>query len=99
VAPIAAELVDRLAVLVAFRRFHGLGASDSRSPRYGIYVRMQHFVPRSTYVPFRGFLGDVRGEFPQSIYIDLHGTLVSYLRDALHEGSADAVTCLPVPLA
>jgi hypothetical protein len=24
-----------------------------------------------------------------------HGTLGSYLRDALHEGSADAMACLP----
>jgi hypothetical protein len=27
----------------------------------------------------------------------LHGTLGSYLRDALQEGSDDAVACLPVP--
>jgi hypothetical protein len=29
----------------------------------------------------------------------LHGTLGFYLRDALHEGSANAVACLPVPRA
>jgi hypothetical protein len=30
-APMAAELVDRLAILVAVRRFRGMGAADSRS--------------------------------------------------------------------
>jgi hypothetical protein len=29
----------------------------------------------------------------------LHGTLGSYLRDALHEGNADVVACLPIPRA
>jgi hypothetical protein len=43
-APMAAELVDRLAILVAVRRFHGMGAANSRSLRSGGYVRMQHFV-------------------------------------------------------
>jgi hypothetical protein len=42
-APMAAELVDRLAILVALRRFLGMGAADSRSLRYDNYVRMQHF--------------------------------------------------------
>jgi hypothetical protein len=32
-APMAAQLVDRLAILVAFRRFHGMGAADSRPLR------------------------------------------------------------------
>jgi hypothetical protein len=40
----AAELVDRLAILAAVRRFPGLGAFDSRSLRTDNYVRMQHFV-------------------------------------------------------
>jgi hypothetical protein len=53
-APVAAELVDRLAILVAIRRFLGMGAADSRSLRYDSYVRMQHFVRRSTYVPLFG---------------------------------------------
>jgi hypothetical protein len=35
----------------------------------------------------------------QCICAFLHGILGSYLRDALHEGSADAVACLPVPRA
>jgi hypothetical protein len=60
---------------------------------------MQHFVRRSTCVPFRRFLGDVRREFMQRLSAALHGTLGSYLSDALQEGSADAVACLPVPRA
>ena len=98
-APTAAELVDRLAILVAVRRFPGMGAADSRSLRSDNYVRMQRFVSRSTYVPFRRFWGDVRREFMQRLSAPLHGTLGSYLRDALQEGSADAVACLPVPRA
>jgi hypothetical protein len=49
-APMAAELVDRLAVLVAIRRFPSMGVVDSRSLRSDIYVRMQHFARRTTYV-------------------------------------------------
>jgi NAD-specific glutamate dehydrogenase len=60
---------------------------------------MRHFVRRATYVPFRRFLGDVRREFMQRLSAALHGTLSSYFRDALQEGSADAVACLPVPRA
>jgi hypothetical protein len=56
-APMAPKLVDRLAILVAIRRFHGMGAADSRSLRSDSYVRMQHFVRRTTYVPFRRFGG------------------------------------------
>jgi hypothetical protein len=41
----------------------------------------------------------VRREFMQRLSAALHGTLSSYLRDALQEGSADAVACLPVPRA
>jgi hypothetical protein len=57
-APMAAELDDRLAILVAVRRFPGMGAADSRSLRYDSYVRMQHFVRRSTFVPFWRSLGE-----------------------------------------
>jgi hypothetical protein len=32
----------------------------------------------------------------QRLSTALHGTLGSYLRDALQKGSADAVACLPV---
>jgi hypothetical protein len=35
----------------------------------------------------------------QSLSAALHGTLGSYHRDALQEGSLDAVACLPVPRA
>jgi hypothetical protein len=60
---------------------------------------MQHFVRRTTFVPFRHILGVVRREFMQRFYVVLHGTLGSHLRDALQEGSVDAVACLPVPRA
>jgi hypothetical protein len=93
-APIAATLViDRLSILVPVRRFPGMGAFDSHSLRYYSYVRMHHFVRRSTYVPSRRF--DL-GEFLQRLYsIALYDTFGSYLRDALQEGSVDAVACLP----
>jgi hypothetical protein len=79
------------------RRFHGMGAADSRSLRSGSYVRMQHFVRRSTYVPFRRILGDVRREFMQRLSAALHGALGSYLRHAFQENSADVVACPPAP--
>jgi hypothetical protein len=60
---------------------------------------MQHFVRRTIYVHFRRFFGNVRRKFMQRLYGALHGNLGSYLRDALQEGSADAVACLPVPPA
>jgi hypothetical protein len=60
---------------------------------------MQHFVRRSTFVPFRRFLGDARREFLQRLSTALHGTLGSYLPYALQEGSADAVACPPLPRA
>jgi hypothetical protein len=56
-APMAVELVDRMANLVAVRRFHGICAADSRYLRCDNYVRRQHFVRRTTYVPFQRFLG------------------------------------------
>jgi hypothetical protein len=96
-APMSAELVDHLAILVVVRRFPSMGAADSRSLRYESYVRLQHFVRRNTYGPFRRFGGDVRREFMQRLSAALHGTLGSDLRDAFQEGSADAVACLPVP--
>jgi hypothetical protein len=80
----ADELVDRVAILVAFRRFPRMGATDSRSLRSDKYViRMQRFVRRTTYVHFRRSLGDVRREIMQRLFAALHGTLSSYLRDAL----------------
>jgi hypothetical protein len=54
-APLTAELVDRLAVLMAVRPFLDMGHADSRSLRSDNYFRMQHFVRRPTYVPFRRF--------------------------------------------
>jgi hypothetical protein len=60
---------------------------------------MQHFVRRSTYVPFRLFLADVRRYFMDGLLAAVHGTFGSYLRDALQEGSADAVASLNVPRA
>jgi hypothetical protein len=39
-APIAAQLVDRLASLGEVRRFHGMGDDDSCSLSSDIYVRM-----------------------------------------------------------
>jgi hypothetical protein len=82
----AAELVDRVAIFVVVGRSHGMGAHDSRSLRTYNYVRLQHFVRRTAYVPFRRFLGDVRRELMQHLSVALHGTLGSYLRDALQEG-------------
>jgi hypothetical protein len=55
-----ADLVDRLAILVAVRRFRGMGVADSHSLRFDSYVRMQHFVRRSASIPFRRFGGDLR---------------------------------------
>jgi hypothetical protein len=98
-APMAAELVDRLAISVAVRRFPGMGAAESRSLRSDNYVRMQHIVRRTTYVPFRRFSGDVRHDFMQRLYVALHDTLGTYLRDAFQEGSVDAVAYLHVPRA
>jgi hypothetical protein len=98
-APMAVELVDRLAILVVVRRFTGMGSADSRSLRSDSYVRMQHFVRRSTSGPFRRFLGDVQREFMQRLSTALQGTLGSYLRDAFQEGSAGDVACLHVPRA
>jgi hypothetical protein len=43
----AAELVDRMAILVAFLHCHGMDAADSRSLRFDNYVCMQHFVRRT----------------------------------------------------
>jgi hypothetical protein len=52
-----AKLADRLDILVAIRRFLGMGAADPRSLRFDSYVRMQHFVRRTTCVPFQRFEG------------------------------------------
>jgi hypothetical protein len=98
-APMAVVLVDRMAILVAVRRFPNMGVADSRSLRFDSSVHMQHFVRRSTSVPFRRCSGDVRREFMQRLSDILHGTMCPFLRDALHEGSAGVVACLYVPWA
>jgi hypothetical protein len=79
--PMAVDLVDRLAILVALRRFPSMGAADFRSLRYEIYAHLKEFVRRSTPTPFRRFLGYVRREFMQRLHAVLHDTLGSYLRD------------------
>jgi hypothetical protein len=84
-------------ILVAFIRFLGMGALDSRSLRFDGYVRMQRFVRRSIFASLRRFWGYVRREFMQRLSDGLHGTLGSYLCDALHKGSANAVAFLHVP--
>jgi hypothetical protein len=64
-APIAVELVDRLAILVTCHRFPSMGDADAHSLRYDdSYSRMHRFARRSTHVPFcRRYLRDVRREF------------------------------------
>jgi NAD-specific glutamate dehydrogenase len=76
-----------------------MGVANSRSLRYVRYVRMQHFVRQFSYVPFRRSLGDVRRGLMQRLFACLHGTLVSYLRDALQEGNVNIVVRLHVPRA
>jgi hypothetical protein len=48
-----------------------------------LFLGLRHFVRRTTFVPFRRFLGDVRREFMQRPSVAPHATLGSYLRDAL----------------
>jgi hypothetical protein len=62
------------------------------------YVRMHHFVCRSTFIFFRRFVGDVQREFVR-LFGTLHDTLGSHLRDALQEEGVYAVACLRVPRA
>jgi hypothetical protein len=88
----AVDLVDRLTVLVAVLRVPGMGVDDSC---FYNYVRMQHFVCRTTYVHDQHFWG-MCGENSCNVFSCSYGTLGSYLRDALHECSADVVACLLV---
>jgi hypothetical protein len=64
----AVELVDRLAILVAVRRFPCMGAFDSRSLRSDSYVRMEHVV-RRTNDPFRRFLVGMCGENSCNVFL------------------------------
>jgi hypothetical protein len=59
----AVELVYRLAISVTVRRFPSMGANDPRPLRSDSHVRKQHFVRRTTYVPFFGVFWGVRREF------------------------------------
>jgi hypothetical protein len=68
-ARVAVELVDRLANLVAVRRFPSMGVANSRILRSDNYVRMQHFVRRTTYVPFRRFLLGMCGESSCNVFL------------------------------
>jgi hypothetical protein len=74
-APLAINLFDRLSILVVVRCFPSMGAADSRSWRSEGYARMKDFVRRSTYVPLRRFLGNVRHEFMQRLIIIHDGFL------------------------
>jgi hypothetical protein len=94
----AVDLVDRLAILVAIRRYRSMGAADSRSLRSECYARMKDFVRWSTYVSFRRFLGEMRREFMHRLSVVIHGTLGSYLRDALQEGGTTDVSSLHAPM-
>jgi predicted DNA-binding ribbon-helix-helix protein len=96
-APMAVDLVDRLAILVVVRRFiSSMGTVDSLSLRYESYARTE-CVRRSTSISSRQFIGDVRREFMQNLSSVLRGTRSSYLRDALHECGAAVVACLLAP--
>jgi hypothetical protein len=57
----ATESVDHMAILVAVRRLHGMGAADSHSLRSYSYVRTQHFVRQTTFVS-GGCFGGMCGE-------------------------------------
>jgi hypothetical protein len=65
-APMADELVYRLAILVAVRRFPGMGVAHSRSLGSDIYVRMHNFV----LLLFRfGVFGRMRGETSCNVFL------------------------------
>jgi hypothetical protein len=58
-ARVAAELVDRKAILVANRRFPGVGVADSPYLLSNGQVRMQHFARPTISIPFQRFLENV----------------------------------------
>jgi hypothetical protein len=95
----AVDLVDRWAILVANRHFPGVGGADSRSIRSERCTRIKKFVRRFAHFPLRRLLGDVRRRFMHRLFVILHSTLGSYPRDALHEGGASIIACLPAPRA
>jgi hypothetical protein len=63
--------------------------------RLAILVAVRHVL---LMFAFDGFWG-MCGKDSCNVFLLLCGTLGSYLRDALHEGSADAVACRHVPRA
>jgi hypothetical protein len=71
----AADLVDRLIILVVVRRSSRLGAADSRSLWSESYTNMKEFVRGPTSLPFRRFLRAVHREYMQRLAVFLHGTL------------------------
>jgi hypothetical protein len=91
----AVDIAKSLHLIIFYYYFGLIGLLDSSysSPATLALVevaiaRMKEFVRRSTYVPFRRSLGDVRREFIHRLSSVLHGTLGSYLRNALHDGGA-----------
>jgi hypothetical protein len=77
-----------------------MGAADSRSLRFdSYYVRMQILFIDILLILFDVFGGDLRREFIQRLFAARHGTLGSYLRDALQKGYVDTMACLYVPRA
>jgi hypothetical protein len=77
-----------------------MGGFYSRSLHVDSYVRMKEFVCQSSACPFRWFSSKNCREFRQRLGVALHGTLGSYLRDALHDGNSDdVVACLLAPRA
>jgi hypothetical protein len=64
---------------------------------YLLYNVLNCNVIINVFGDFGGMCGE--REFMQRLSAALHGTLGSYLRDALQEGSVDVVACLPAPRA
>jgi hypothetical protein len=61
----------------------GMVVVPSRTLRSCSFARMKAYICRSTYAPFRRYLGNVRRELMQWLSLVFHGTLLgSYLRDA-----------------
>jgi hypothetical protein len=98
-ALMAADLSDRLALLVAARCFPGGGVADSRSLRSDTSCPHATFRSSIYFVPIRRSWGVVRREIMQRLSVALHGTLGSNLRDAFEEGNANTVAYLHIPRA
>jgi hypothetical protein len=98
-APIAVELVDRLAILVAIHRFLGMGSGsvDSRSLRSNNVFHMQHVVRHYLSPLLFGVLGGMCGDGSCNVFPLFDIVLWVHISATLC--SADAVACLPVPRA